>query len=159
MYDLRAAYDMEVKLVDALDEMSRAATNDDLGAGFAVHRTETERQVELVEEAFEALGEEPTRRGSPLVDGLLEERAQFDASVADEELRNLRYLVVGIRTERIEIATYEGLLLTAESAGLGGEVTEPLEAILEQERKTLRKLQGLAGRSELGTLWEELTGL
>ena len=157
MYDLQAAYDMEIKLVDALDEMSRVATNDDLAAGFALHRTETERQVRLVEDAFEALGEEPTRRDDPVVDGLLEDRERFDADVTDEELRNLRYLVVGLRTERLEIATYEGLLVMAESADFGDDVTDPLEAVLEQERKTLRKLRGLAGRSDLGTLWRRLT--
>lgn len=156
VYDLEAVYDMEVKLVGALDEMSRLATNDNLSAGFAIHRTETETQVERVEEAFEALGEEPTRRANPIVDGLLEEREQFDASVTDDDLRNLHYLTAAVKTERIEITSYEGLLMMAKEAGLGDAITDPLEDNLGQEEKTLRKLQGLAGGSDLETLWNTL---
>jgi ferritin-like metal-binding protein YciE len=158
-YDLAAALDMETKLVDALDEMARRVTNDNLEAGFEIHRNETERQVELVEETFERLGAEPTRRDNHLVDGLLAEREQFDDRVRDEELRNGQYLTVALTTERIEITTYEGLLRTAESAGFGDDVTEPLTGVLEQERKTHRKLQGLAGGTDGQGLWEKLTEL
>jgi len=158
-YDLAAALDMEAKLVDALEEMSRLATNDNLDAGFAIHRTETERQVELVEETFERLGTEPSRRDNHVVDGLLRERTQFDERVRDEELRNSKYLTVGLTTERIEIATYEGLLRTAERAGLDDSVTEPLEGVLEQERKTHRKLRGLAADTDAQRLWNRLTRL
>lgn len=159
VYDLQAAYDMELKLVDALDELSRTATNDNLSAGFAVHRTETETQVRCVEEAFRALGEEPTRREDLVTDGLLEEIERFDARVADDELRNLHYLDAAIKTERVEISHYEGLLRTAEEAGLSNDVMAPLEGVLEQEAKTLRKLQGLAGESDLQRLWNALTDL
>jgi len=147
-YDLAAALDMETKLVDALDEMARRVTNDNLEAGF-----------EMVEETFERLGAEPTRRDNHLVDGLLAEREQFDDRVRDEELRNGQYLTVALTTERIEITTYEGLLRTAESAGFDDDVTEPLTGILEQERKTHRKLQGLAGGTDGQGLWEKLTEL
>lgn len=150
VYDLRAAYDMEVKLVDALDDLSRTATNDNLAKGFAVHRTETETQVRRVEAAFAALGEEPTRRESRVTDGLLAERAQFDAGTTDENLRNRYYLTAAILTERVEITSYEGLLRTAEAADLRSEVTEPLEDTLREEEKTLRKLRGLAEGSERG---------
>lgn len=158
VYDLAAVYDMEVKLVDALGELSRTATNDNLSKGFAIHRTETETQVRRVEAAFEALGVEPTRRDNPLVDGLLAEQARVDANVADAALRNRRYLTLAIQTEQIEIASYEGLLATADAAGLGDDVTDPLTDNLEQEEKTLRKLQGLASGSGLAALWRSITG-
>lgn len=159
VFTLEAVYDMEVKLVDALDEMSQLATNDNLSAGFAIHRTETETQVRRVEEAFEALGKEPTRRDNRVIDGLLEERDRFDASVKDDELRNLRYLDFGIETERIEITSYEELLRIAKKIGVGEDVTTPLEDNLGQEGKTLRKLRGLAGKSTLDTLRDELRAL
>ena len=157
-YELEAAYDMEVKLVDALDDQSRLATNDNLAKGFAVHRTETERQVENVEAAFEALGREPTRRDNRTVDGLLADRAQFDDRVADESLRNVYYLYAAMQTERLEITSYERLLAAARAAGLEAAVTDPLERNLAQEEKTLRKLEGLAGESESASLWERLLG-
>lgn len=158
-YDLRAAYDMEVKLVDALDEMSRRATDDDLAAGFALHRTETENQVRRVESAFEALGLEPDRRPDSLTDGLLAEREQFDDLVADDGVLNDEYLTAAMQTERIEITSYEGLLRTAEKAGLGPDVTGPLADNLAEEEKTLRKLQGLAAGSGGRPFWRTLTRL
>ena len=157
-YELAAVYDMEVKLVDALEDQSRLATNDNLAKGFAVHRTETERQVENVEAAFEALGREPTRRENRIVDGLLAERTQFDERVADESLRNVYYLYAAMQTERFEITGYERLLAAARAADLEAAVTDPLERNLAQEEKTLRKLEALAGESESASLWERLLG-
>lgn len=156
-YELEAVYDMERKLVEALEEMADMATNDTLSDGFDTHREETEMHVQRVEEVFEALGREPTRRDCPITDGLLEEKEQYDARVSDEDLRNLYYLGAGMKTERIEITSYEALLMTADKAGYGDEITTPLENNLKEEEQTFRKLQGLSTGSDLKTLWDKLT--
>lgn len=158
LYDLRAVYDMELKLVGALDEMSRLVTDDNLEKGFAIHANETENQAERVEAAFAGLGREPERRENLVTDGLLADRERFDELVTDEGVRNVRYLEVATKTERIEITSYEGLLRTAEKANLGEEVIGPLKDNLKEEEKTLRKLEGLAGGTDLKALWNELTG-
>lgn len=158
VYELEAVYDMEVKLVDALADLSRLATNDNLSKGFAIHRTETQRQVEQVEESFEALGREPARRDNRIVDGLLAEREAFDARVTNDELRNTYYLTAAMMTEQFEITSYDGVLAAADRARLGDDVTDPLERNLEQEEKTLRKLEGLAGGSDPDSLWDRLPG-
>ena len=158
VYELEAVYDMEVRLVDALDEMAGLATNDNLAKGFAIHRTETERQVRNVEEAFEALGRDPTRRENRIVDGLVAERERFDDGVADDALRNVYYLYAAMRTERFEITSYEELLAIARKGGLGDDVTDPLVGNLEQEEKTLRKLEGLADRSDREPRWKRFLG-
>lgn len=157
-YDLEAAYDMELELVDVLEELSRKASNDNLDRGFAKHRNETENQARRLEEVFGALGVEPARRDDPVVDGLIEENARFDDVVANDTLRDLQYLTAGMKTERYEMTVYEGLLLTAERAELGDDVTDPLEANLDEEERTFRKLEGLSTGSELKALWEKLTG-
>lgn len=149
VYGLRGIYDAEAKLVDALDELSRTTTDEDLEKGFALHRNETETQVQRVVAAFDALGVDPTRRTDRVVDGLFADEAEFERRVNDDDLRDRRYLSAAIRIERIEISTYEGLLATAEKAGLDDAVTDPLADTLEEERKTLRKLQGLAGEATL----------
>lgn len=158
VYDLEAAYDMEIKLVDALDEMARKATNDNISEGFATHRDETERHVERVEEAFDAVGRQPNRRTNAVVDALIEENEQFDRMASNEMLRDLHYLNAGMKTERIEMTTYEGLLMLAKKAELGDAVTNSLEDNLDEEEKTFRKLQGLSTGSDLKTLWDKLTG-
>ncbi|ELZ02635.1 YciE/YciF ferroxidase family protein [Natrialba asiatica] len=160
VYELEAAYDMEIRLVEALADMAETATNDNLRKGFAIHRTETERQVEHLETVFEALGREPTRRENRVVVGLLTERARFDdlAGGRDDALTNSYYLTAATKTELIEIATYEGLLLIAEQAALADDVTDPIERIVGQETKTLRKLRGLAGDSGYEVLRDAVTG-
>ncbi len=157
VYNLEAVYDMEIRLVDALDDMARQASNDDLSAGFETHRDETEVQIERVESVFDALDREPNRRTNPLMDGLETEMNAFDANVGDDTLRNLHYLNGGMKTERIEITAYEGLITIAEKAGFGSDVTSPLEETLDEEERTFRKLQGLSTGSDLKTLWNKLT--
>lgn len=156
--ELEAVYDMEVRLVDALEELSQVTTNDNLSTGFAIHRTETQRQVDNVEAAFAALGREPTRRDNPVVDGLLAERERVTADVGDDALVNLYHLTAAMKTERLEITSYEGVLALANAAGLGAGVTDPLERNLAQEEKTLRKLEGLAGEGPLESLWKRFVG-
>ncbi len=72
-------------------------------------------------------------------------------------LLNLFYLGAGIKTERIEITTYDSLLTAADRLEYGSEVTDPLEANKRSEDKTLGKLQTLSKASELKSLWEKLT--
>ncbi len=155
---LAAVYEMERQLVDELESLSAAATDENLSKGFAIHRKETETQVRRVEAAFEALGAEPERRESPLVDGLLADRAAFDERAATDAVRDDYYLDVATATERIEITSYEGLLRTARTAEVGDDVVAPLEANLGQEEKTLRKLRGLAGHGSVETRLNEILG-
>lgn len=76
----------------------------------------------------------------------------------NDDLRNVHYLNRAMTIERIEITRYEGLLTTAEKAGLGEDVTDPLADNIGQEEKTFRKLQGLSAGADLKSLWRELMG-
>lgn len=158
VYDLEAIYDMELKLVDALDEMSRKTSNENISEGFEKHRDETERHVERVEEAFEELGRQPNRRTNAVVDALIEENEQFDRRSADDTLRDLHFLNAGMKTERIEMTAYEGAIMLANKADLDDDVTDPLEENLDEEEKTFKKLKGLSTGSDLKSLWKKLTG-
>ena len=158
VYDLEAVYDMELKLVDALDEMAMKASNDNISEGFADHRDETRRHVERVEAAFEALRREPNRRTNAVVDALIEENEEFERRTSNDTLRDLHFLNAGMKTERIEITAYEGLVLLGDKAHLDDDVTDPLEDNLDEEEKTLKKLKGLSKGSDLKALWDKLTG-
>ena len=158
VYELEAVYDMELKLVDALDEMAMKAATDNISQGVATHRDETRRHVERVEAAFEALGRQPNRRTNAVVDALIEENEQFDRRTDDDTLRDLHFLNAGMKTERIEMTAYEGLLLIAKKADVDDDVTDPLEDNLDEEEKTFKKLKGLSTGSELKALWNKITG-
>ena len=157
-YRLEGIYDMERKLVSELDEMAMATTNDNVQSGFSKHREETETHVERVERAFREYGVEPRRRDDAVVDALGTERRQFEEMVRDTDLKNLHLLGGAMKTERIEISSYESVLTVAEKLDLDGRVTNPLEKNLEEEKKTLKMLEGLSTGSELKSLWDRLTG-
>lgn len=156
LHELRGAYHMERRLVDILDEMATNATNDHISKGFADHRDETRKHVERVEEVFRALGAEPEERQCPLVEALDEERRTVENSTANPELLNLFYLGAGVKTERIELTTYDSLLAMADQLGLGDDATDPLESNRKSEKRTLDELQAMSGASELKQLWNKI---
>ena len=153
-HELRGAYHMELRLVDSLDEMAANATNDRISGGFETHRDETKKHVERVRNVFAALGEPPEERDCAIVEALDQERQIVEQAVRDPDMLNLFYLGAGMKTERIELTTYDSLIMTAEKLGLGDEVTDPLEQNRDSEEDTLDQLQVLAGASEVKTLWE-----
>jgi ferritin-like metal-binding protein YciE len=157
-YQLEGIYDVERKLVGALDEMALATTNEHLKNGFSTHREETETHVDRVEEAFRAYGVEPRQRDDPAVDALETERQQFEGMVRDQDLKNLFFIEAATKAERLEISSYEALLTTADKLGLDDDVTDPLRENLDDETKTLKKLEGLSEGAEMNSLWDRLTG-
>lgn len=157
VYELQGAYHMEQRLVDVLDEMATNATNDKISSGFADHRDETKEHVERLRDVFHAIDRQPEARDCLLVEALDQERQTFEDMVHDDELLNLFYLGAGIKTERIEITTYDSLLTAAERLEYGSDVTDPLKANKRNEDKTLGKLQTLSTASELKSLWQKLT--
>lgn len=148
---------MEQRLVDVLDEMAANATNDRISEGFADHRDETKDHVERVREAFHALDIPPEERECRIVEALDEERRTVEENVTDRDLLNLYYLGAGMKTERIELTTYDSLLTMADRLGLGDDVTDPLDRNRSSEDETLRKLQTLSTASDLKSLWEKVT--
>jgi ferritin-like metal-binding protein YciE len=56
---LRDIYNAENQLVKALPKMAKAATNEELKAGFEQHLEQTKEHVARLEEIFEELDEKP----------------------------------------------------------------------------------------------------
>lgn len=157
VYQLEEMYYIENRLVDALDEMASDATNDKLQEGFEEHREETREHVRRVEEAFDAMGREPNRRESMVLDALIRERQQFHQEARDEHLRDLFDTVAGIKTERVEITGYQGLLVLANKLDLDDDVTDPLQDNLSSEKSALRELEALSKGSKLKAMIGKLT--
>lgn len=154
VHELRGAYHMELRLVDIVDEMAANATNDRISEGFETHREETEQHAERVRSVFEAIGLPPEERECAIVEALDRERRTVEEAVEDPDMLNLFYLGAGMKTERVEVTTYDSLLVTADKLGLDDEVTDPLETNRDDEEDTLDTLRMMAGASEVKTLWE-----
>lgn len=156
VYDLKAMYYIETELVETIKELAADAADDKLEKGFSEHRAETREHVNRLEAVFNELGIEPEARASPVFDGLLEERREFLQQTDNQELRDLFDLEAGIKTERMEISGYEGLLNLAKKIGYDDDITDPLEDNLSSEKSTLRELEGLTKGSKMKSMISQL---
>jgi ferritin-like metal-binding protein YciE len=156
-YNLEGMYYVENRLVDVLGDMAESTTDDDLREGFEEHREETRRQIERLEEVFRAVGEQPEERRSPALEGLVEERERFLSENPSDDVENLFSMTAAMKSERLEITGYQGLLELADRLDYGGDVTDPLEENLDEEKGTLRELEGMAKGSKLTKLFGKLT--
>jgi len=156
LHELRGAYYMEGVLVDELDEMASTVTNDRISRSFADHREETREHVRRLQDVFEALEVKPEERPVPVVDAIVDECRTTDEMVSDADLLNMSYLSAGMKTERIEITTYDSLLQMAKQLELDDNVTDPLKKNRDDEKDTLDSLESLSTGSELKSLWKRL---
>lgn len=157
VHELKGMYYVETELVDELDEMAADATNDKLSKGFADHREETQNQVERLEQAFRALDMEPETRDHAVMDGLRQEKQEFLDATTDDDLRDLFYMSAGKKTERMEITSYEGMkLIATRMDDIPHEVTEAIDANLDEEEATLREIKGMAGASGVKSMLDRL---
>lgn len=148
-YQLRSAYYLERRLVDALDELQTSATQGKLVDAFAEHRDETAVHVERLEEAFDLLGVEPTEESVASFDGLLQEKRDFDAESNSEALQNRFYNQAGRQAERMELTMYEELLALADEIDVADDVRDLLEQNRREEEAALEKLESISDGSGL----------
>lgn len=154
-YELRVAYAMETRLVDALAEMAENASNEALSSRFDDHREETETHVERLEAIFAALDLDPAGADSTVGEAIDAERLALEDRVDDRDLLNVYYVVAGMRTERLELASYDGLCAMAGWLNVSEDVTERLEANRREEADASEQLRTMAQASDVKALWEE----
>src|ERR1700691_2627446 len=104
--ELKDLYSAENQLVKALPKMAKAATSEDLRAGFEEHLTQTKEHVARLKRIFKALGDEPTGKKCKGMEGLIKEGAEMiEEDPAPEEL-DAGLISAAQRVEHYEIAGY-----------------------------------------------------
>ena len=151
--ELRDIYNAENQLVKALPKMAKAATSDELRAGFEEHLEQTKGHVARLEKIFENLGEKPTGKKCKGMEGLVEEGQEMIEEQEGETL-DAGLISAAQRVEHYEIAAY-GCVRTY--ANLLGETdaAKLLEHTLEEEKETDRKLTKLAEKINVEAEHEE----
>lgn len=142
--ELRDVYNAENQLTKALSKMAKAATSDDLRAGFEEHLEQTKGHVERLETIFKELGEKPTGKKCKGMEGLVEEgNEMIKEGDLEGEALDAGLISAAQRVEHYEIAAY-GCARTY--ANLLGEddAAELLEQTLKEEKETDQKLTKLA---------------
>jgi ferritin-like metal-binding protein YciE len=140
---LKDLYDAEHRITKALPKMAKAATSPELKAAFQKHLSETEGQIERLDQVFEQLGEKARKKTCKAMQGLIEEGEETIKEDAEPEVKDAALIASAQRVEHYEMAGYGTVRsyarLLEETA-----VVELLDATFEEERATDEALSELA---------------
>jgi ferritin-like metal-binding protein YciE len=139
-HELGDAYDAEHRLMEAMEEMSQIASDTKLKGMIEAHIVETKRQIELLEEVYEAVGKRPKRVACDAAMGLVKEGQKTVKEAGTPELRDCVIAGALAKGEHYEMASYRGLVLGAQQMG-DKQVQKLLQQILAQEEKTAEMLE------------------
>jgi ferritin-like metal-binding protein YciE len=128
-----------------LPQVLRELQDAQLAEAVSSHLGETRAHAGRVKEAFLALGELPSGRTAPGLDGLRSERENVASEVAPG-LRPFLACIAAMGMEHYEINAYEAAIRLAESEAGAEEVVRLLRANLEDEIAALQRLGGEADR-------------
>jgi ferritin-like metal-binding protein YciE len=143
LHELKDLYSAEHQLLKALPKMAKAATNEDLKAGFEEHLDQTKGHVDRLEQIAEILDRKLTGHKCKAMEGLIEEGAELIAEDAEDPIRDAGLIGAAQRVEHYEIAGYGTARSIARHLG-HEEIADLLEQTLAEEKETDQKLTDLA---------------
>ena len=152
--ELKDLYSAESQLVKALPKIAKAATSEDLRAGFEAHLNQTKEHVARLEKIFKALGESPKGKKCKGMEGLIKEGAEMIAEDPAPEELDAGLISAAQRVEHYEIAGYGCVSTYAKLLG-EDQAVSLLRQTLEEEKETDEKLTQLAGSINLGAAESE----
>jgi len=143
-YDtLKDIYFAEKKILTTLPKMAKAAQSEELKAAFEKHRTETEGQIERLEQVFAAIDKKPQGKTCAAIIGITEEGAEIMEDYKGSPALDAGLLAGAQAVEHYEISRYGTLIAWAEQLGLD-EVAGLLQETLDEEKATDEALTELA---------------
>jgi ferritin-like metal-binding protein YciE len=140
---LKDIYYAERKILAALPKMMKAANSNALKEAFEKHHSETEEQVQRLEEVFAIIGQKPKGKTCPAIDGILQEGKEMMEEYAGSPAIDAALIAAAQAVEHYEIARYGTLKCWAEKLELEGAV-ELLDETLQEEGQTDEALTALA---------------
>jgi len=144
VHELTDMLDAEQKLVEALGKMAEDHSEEpQLQKGFQQHQTQTEKQVERLQQIFEQLGEQPEETECKGIKGLIEERDSFKEEDPAEDILSIFDVGAAIKVESYEINAYNSLIKLAEQLSMNKAV-KLLNQNLKEEEQTRTKLEAMS---------------
>jgi ferritin-like metal-binding protein YciE len=143
-YDtLRDVYYAERQILKALPKMMKAAQSEELQAAFEKHRTETEGQVERLQQVFEIFGKRAMGKTCEAINGIIEEGESIIEDYEGAPALDAGLIAAAQAVEHYEISRYGTLKRWAELLDMQ-DAAELLDATLEEEKATDQALSDLA---------------
>jgi ferritin-like metal-binding protein YciE len=140
---LKDLYWAEKALTKALPEMAKKASSPDLVEALNHHLTETEIQLERIEEIFELIEKKAVAKKCDAMEGLIKEGQSIMKECEEGSMRDAGIISAAQKIEHYEIASYGTLKTFAHTLGLK-EIAELLEETLEEEKAADEKLTEVA---------------
>lgn len=141
--ELRDLYDAENQLIKALPEMAKAATSEQLRAGFEQHLEQTRTHAQRLEQIFNEHGEKAKGKKCKGMQGLVNEGKEMMGEDFEGDVMDAALISAAQRVEHYEIAAYGTVRTFAEILG-DTEAASMLEQTLEEEKETDAKLTELS---------------
>jgi ferritin-like metal-binding protein YciE len=141
--ELKDILSAEKQLLKALPKMAKAASNEDLAAGFEEHLEQTKGHVERLEKIFEMLDKTPRAKKCKAMAGLIEEGSEILEEDMDPDVMDAMLIAAAQKVEHYEIATYGTLVTWARQLGME-DAASILHETLDEEKDTDMKLTQLA---------------
>jgi ferritin-like metal-binding protein YciE len=139
---LKALYDVENQLAEALETMADSASDKELKAGFVQHQEETLNHVARLEEIFDLLEEKPAKLKVEAVRGMIKDTEWLIKNTDDSRALDLGLAAAAQYAEHYEIAGYTAAIDWARQMG-HQEARDLLEETVNEEKMTSENLMTL----------------
>jgi ferritin-like metal-binding protein YciE len=143
VHQLQDVYYAEKQILKALPKMIDKATSPELKAGLKQHITETEGQVQRLEQVFRMHGAEPKAVNCPAIDGIIKEANEVAGEIDDKDVLDAALIASAQAVEHYEMTRYGTLVAWARQLGRD-DCAAVLQQTLDEERATDQKLTKLA---------------
>jgi ferritin-like metal-binding protein YciE len=141
---LKDIYWAEKHLLKALPKMQKNATTEQLQDAIEEHITQTEGQVERLEQVFDMLGHKAQGKKCEAMEGLIREGESVISETEEDSMaRDAGIIMAAQKVEHYEIATYGTLVTLAKVMGQD-DIAALLEETLEEEKETDENLTAIA---------------
>lgn len=143
--ELKDIYWAEKHIVKNLPKMAKEASSEELKMALQEHLSQTENQVERLEEVFQLLGLRAVGKRCEGMDGLVEEaKEMMDKTEKETHTRDAALIASAQKIEHYEIATYGTLKTLAGVLELDDQVIDLLNETLEEEKSADIQLTDIA---------------
>lgn len=115
--DIRDLYDAEKQVLEALPELARAVSSDELRNVFKEHLEETRLQVKRLERIFEVMGERSSGKKSHAMAALIREANEIAGAKGDAAVRDAGLIAAFQKIEHYEVSGYGSARIHAEILG------------------------------------------
>jgi len=143
---LRDIYYAEKKILKSIPKLVRGAHDPALKEALTHHRSETEGQIERLQQVFEHLGKSARGKTCEAINGLFEESDELFEETDVGAVRDAGIVACAQAVEHYEMARYGALIAWAKAAK-HSEVVALLEETLAQETSADAKLNELATKT------------